>query len=174
MSKHYFVITLLSNDQPGVVQQLADVISQHNGNWLESRMAQLAGKFAGILKVSIAPEQAGALTASLQQLCQSGIQLNIEDTSELSPLQGKTLAFELAGADRVGIISEISQAFAEKGISIDEMETYFSSMPWSGDPLFEAVGALIAPTAMDTKDLLDKLDEIEDSLGVDIKLTEQL
>ncbi|ODS23101.1 hypothetical protein AB835_10610 [Candidatus Endobugula sertula] len=57
MSNQYLVITLLSNDQPSIVKQLADVISQHNGNWLESRMSQLAGKFASILKVSIDTKQ---------------------------------------------------------------------------------------------------------------------
>ena len=174
MAKQLLVITLLSNDQPGVVQQLAEVISQHSGNWLESRMSQLAGKFAGILKVSVDKDHVAALTASLNTLSESGIQILIENTEETSLSNGKTLTFELIGADRVGIVSEISQAFSEKGINIDELETQCSSMPWSGEPLFEATGILLAPIDIDTEQLLEHLSNIEDALGVDITLNEQL
>ena len=45
------VLTVLGNDRPGLVGELASVISAHHGNWLQSSMAQLAGKFAGIVEV---------------------------------------------------------------------------------------------------------------------------
>jgi len=175
MAKQLLVITLLSNDQPGVVQQLAELISLHEGNWLESRMSQLAGKFAGILKVSINREQVTALTTSLNTLSEHGIQILIDNTTEETPASnGKVLTFEVAGADRVGIVSEISHAFSEKGINIDELETWCSSIPWSGDPLFKATGALLAPLDINTEKLLEHLDNIENTLGVDISLNEQL
>ena len=174
MAQQLLVITLLSNDQPGIVKQLADVISTHKGNWLESRMSQLAGKFAGILKVSIDNPHSDTLIEALKQLGDSGIQVLVEHADQLAVDQGKTLTFELVGADRMGIVSEISQAFSEKGINIDELETHCSSMPWSGEPLFEANGLLIAPNDIDTEQLMEHLDAIEDKLGVDITLTEQL
>lgn len=175
MSKQHIVITLLSNDKPGIVQSVADTIANTGGNWLESRMSQLAGKFAGILKVCIDKDKVDTLTVALKNLSSSGIQILIDHSEdEHSNKQGKTLAFELIGADRVGIVSEIANAFSEKGISIDELETNCSSMPWSGEPLFEATGLLIAPNTIDKDDLLDRLDGIEDKLGLDISITEQL
>lgn len=174
MAKQLLVITLLSNDQPGIVQQLATIISQHSGNWLESRMAQLAGKFAGILKVSIDSSHTEALTSALKQLSDEGIQVLIENTNEVALAPGHALTFELVGADRVGIVSEISQAFADTGINIDEIETHCSSMPWSGEPLFEAQGKLLAPAGVDMESLLDQLDAIEEKLGIDITLTTTL
>ena len=175
MPKQHIVITLLSNDKPGVVQNVADIIANTGGNWLESRMSQLAGKFAGILKVSIDTDKADTLSAALKGLSASGIQVLIDHSEEEhSGQQGKTLAFELIGADRVGIVSEIANAFSEKGINIDELETRCSSMPWSGEPLFEATGLLIAPDTIDKEDLLNRLDGIEDKLGLDISITEQL
>lgn len=175
MANQLIIITLLSDDQPGIVQQLAQVISTHNGNWLESRMAQLAGKFAGILKVNIDSAHTKQLTEALTQLSGDGIQLLVEHADTIAPTEaGCKLTFELVGADRIGIIHEISQAFVEKGINIDEMETQCSSMPWSGEPLFEAKGKLLAPAGIDTNQLLDQLDIIEEKLGVDITITTTL
>lgn len=175
MSKQNIIITLLSDDKPGVVQTVADIIAKEGGNWLESRMSQLAGKFAGILKVSIDKDKVQTLTSSLQGLDASGIQVLIDEAGNgNSEPNAKTLAFELMGADRVGIVSEIANAFSAKGISIDDLETQCSSMPWSGEPLFEASGILIAPDTIDKENLLNRLDEIEDKLGLDISITEQL
>ena len=45
------VLTLIGPDRPGLVEAVAEVVAAHGGNWLESRMARLAGKFAGILRI---------------------------------------------------------------------------------------------------------------------------
>jgi len=175
MATTHLVITLLSDDKPGIVQNLANIISSANGNWLESRMSQLAGKFAGILAINVAEDQVETLTANLKSLSNQGIQVLIDRIdADVAPMTGRNLAFELIGADRVGIVSEIAHAFAEQGISIDELETQCSSSPWSGDPLFEATGMLIAPPDMIKDELLERLSDIEEALGIDITLTEQL
>ncbi len=64
----YLVLTVIGDDKPGLVELLSDVIARHQGNWLESSMAQLAGKFAGILKVSVDEQSAEALIADLKRL----------------------------------------------------------------------------------------------------------
>ena len=43
------VLTILADDQPGIVEQLASVIINHKGNWTQSSMSRLGEKFAGIL-----------------------------------------------------------------------------------------------------------------------------
>ncbi len=174
MTQQVLIVTLLSNDQTGIVQQVAHIVEQHGGNWLESRMAQLAGKFAGILTVSVEEKKADALINSLDGLSTSGIQVLIDKATDFVEKQCKLLTFEVVGADRIGIVSEVAQAFSQKGISIDDMETQCSSMPWSGEPLFEARGVLLAPLEMDTDQLLDQLGVIEDKLGVDITVSAKL
>ena len=37
------VLTLIGPDRPGLVEAVAEVVAAHGGNWLESRMAHLAG-----------------------------------------------------------------------------------------------------------------------------------
>ena len=67
------VITVMSADKPGLVESLAQAISRHGGNWLESRMARMAGQFAGILRVDIASDQVEALRIDLDGLTHLGI-----------------------------------------------------------------------------------------------------
>ena len=64
----YLVLTIIGEDRPGIVESLAEIISDHSGNWLESSMSQLAGKFAGILRVSVKEDKCEALINSLENL----------------------------------------------------------------------------------------------------------
>ena len=47
-----YVITFIGDDRPGLVEQVASVIENNRGNWHESRLSQLGGKFAGLVPVS--------------------------------------------------------------------------------------------------------------------------
>ena len=59
------VLTLIGPDRPGLVEAVAEVIAGHGGNWLESRMAHLAGQFAGILRVEVPGAQVAPLSVAL-------------------------------------------------------------------------------------------------------------
>ena len=61
MSDQFLILTVIGDDRPGLVGELSAAISAHQGNWLESSMSHLAGKFAGIVKVAVATERADAL-----------------------------------------------------------------------------------------------------------------
>lgn len=171
MNQH-LVLTVISPDRPGIVQLLAKTISAHQGNWQESRMAHLAGKFAGILQLAVPEEHAADLRRALGELSGQGLQIVVEDAEPNASAESKTYAFSVVGPDRTGIVSEIAQAFAERSISVDELETDCSSMPWSGEPMFEATGYIHVPDSVDMNSLLDQLDTIADQLAVDIRLEE--
>ena len=53
------VLTLIGPDRPGLVEAVAQPIAANGGNWLESRMAHLGGKFAGILRVDVPADGPG-------------------------------------------------------------------------------------------------------------------
>ena len=61
-------LTIIGPDRPGLVERLARTLSDHDANWLESRMARLAGKFAGILLASVPESRAEELTQALRAL----------------------------------------------------------------------------------------------------------
>jgi glycine cleavage system regulatory protein len=164
------VLTVICDDKPGVVECLAQTITQHQGNWLESRMAQLAGKFAGILQVSVTAEKQAALREALLSLADQGLKIIVEGALETIKPTGKEFYFSVVGNDRPGIVREIAQAFAGRHINMGELETACSSMPWSGEPLFEATGMIEVPNAVDMDALYAQLDTIAEELAVDIRI----
>ena len=58
-------MTLIGNDQPGLVESLVRIVASHHGNWLESNMSKLAGKFAGILRIGVDEQHVDTLITAL-------------------------------------------------------------------------------------------------------------
>lgn len=172
MDKH-FILSVLSDDRPGVIRQIAELVAKQQGNWLESRLTQLAGKFAGVIRISLAEEKLGDLQTALQGLGGRGIRVVVEELQTGAPAErGRTATFSAVGPDRPGIVLEITQALTQYNINIADLNTNCSSMPYSGEPLFEAEGLLHVPASTDLEQLAGQLDAIADALGIDISLEE--
>ena len=167
----FLVLTVLGEDRPGLVESLSQVIAAHDGNWLESRMSRLAGKFAGILRASVPESELEALTATLRQLESQGLRLLIEWSANDEPAQAyQILKLDLIGNDRMGIIHDISQSLAAYGVNIDELNTDYLSAPMSGEMLFKATARIRVPLEVAVADLQTRLEHIAHDLMVDITL----
>lgn len=166
------ILTVISEDKPGVVEHIARVVSDCNGNWLESRLSQLAGKFAGVIRIQVEEEHQESLINSLRGLRSQQINIIVDsyETSNVKEPFGAKVSFHAVGPDRPGIIKEFSTAFVNKNINVEELNTSLSSMPYSGDPLFEAEGTLATHTPLDIDDLREILDDIANELAMDISL----
>lgn len=173
MQKH-FVLTVIADDRPGVVESLANTINRNGGNWLESRMAHFAGKFSGILHLSIAESEAETLQKELLALKERGLTVVIEAAQELSAqaANDQVLHFSIVGNDRSGIVKEVTQAFALRQINLEEIHSEITSAPHVGSPLFEAEGYIRVPEATDLDELEATLSAISNELAVDILLDE--
>jgi glycine cleavage system regulatory protein len=60
-----FLISVLGDDKPGLVDGLSKIIVSNNGDWIESNMSSFEGKFAGILKVNVPSSDASKLKKDL-------------------------------------------------------------------------------------------------------------
>ena len=58
-----YVVTIFGSDRPGIVEGLSNAIAKLGGNWQESQMTRLAGRFAGIICIGV-PEGTGLGTCS--------------------------------------------------------------------------------------------------------------
>src|SRR5512140_2309122 len=112
------VLTLIGPDRPGLVEAVSEVVAAHGGNWLESRMAHLAGKFAGVLRVEVAEEQAAALEIALGRLEGSGLKVVVERSARVEPARQKAMEIERVGLDRPGLLHEISTLLAANRINV--------------------------------------------------------
>ena len=176
MTPVYLVLTAIGDDRPGLVEELATAISAQGGNWLEASMAQLAGKFAGIVNVAVPAEKVEALKAALAQLKGLKVSAEIAGTggAEKSALVGRHLTLNLVGHDRIGIIREVSQVLARHAVNVEELATYTSSAPMSAEVLFHAEAELFAAPDFNARALKLELEKLSDDLMVDISLGETL
>lgn len=166
----YLVLTIIGDDKPGLVERLSETVSRHGGNWLESNMSHLAGKFAGILRVSVDDAHVDALVQDLQRLS-SILKLVVEKVSIDQPVQRQqTLRLTLVGNDRPGIIKEISRALAAQHVNVEELSSYISTAPMSGEALFNVNAVLKVPVDLDVTDLQAQLEKLADDLIVEISL----
>ncbi|WP_323843830.1 glycine cleavage system protein R [Microbulbifer magnicolonia] len=166
--QQHLVISLISDDKPGVVEKLSAVVAENGGNWEDSRMAHFAGKFAGILRVSVPSDSCQGLKDALAALAGKGYKLVVEEALAVATGKQQTVTLKLVGNDRPGIVREISRALAARQINMEQLETGYSSTPWSGEPLFTAECTISVAEDMDLDGLRDELDEIADELGVEI------
>jgi glycine cleavage system regulatory protein len=72
------ILTVVGPDRPGLVRALAEAVAARNGSWLESRMARLAGQFAGIVLVE-APD---ALLDDLRTLENQGLRITVQSGTQ--------------------------------------------------------------------------------------------
>jgi glycine cleavage system regulatory protein len=165
------VLTLIGPDRPGIVEAIAEPIARHGGNWLESRMAHLAGKFAGILRIEVPAGREAALTEALRALETVGLKLTIETgPAETAGAGARTYLLELMGLDRPGIVREISRLLAERGVNIEELTTDRSAAPMSGELLFRSRARVTVPPQTDPDRLRERLEQLAGDLMVQITL----
>jgi glycine cleavage system regulatory protein len=169
------VLTVIGDDRAGLVDALAGPIAAHDGNWDRSHMARLAGKFAGIVVVSVPGERTDALTAELRTLAAQGlldVSVAIASTNAPEP-DDDLLQLRLIGQDRPGIVREVASALARQDVSIEELETSASSAPMSGELLFEATATLRVPAGTDPAEVRAILEAIANELMVDLDVSER-
>ena len=166
------VVTVIGNDRPGIVERLSDVVLAAGANWEESRMARLAGKFAGILRISVPAANANALAAGLRALS-DGLTVVVESSGEAPTETFRTIRLELVGNDHPGIIRDIAKVLAQNQVNIEELETGVSGAPMTGEQLFRARAELRLPAAVTTEWLRGRLEALAGDLMVDIALDEQ-
>jgi glycine cleavage system regulatory protein len=170
----HLLLTLLGPDRPGLVDALAHAVREHEGNWLESRLAKLAGHFAGVVRIAVPIEQSPALQQSLAQLAEQGLTVQVypADALPTSDAPTRMLQLHLVGHDRPGIVREVSHALATRGLNITELTTAVTSAPMTGDPLFTATATLAAPADASLDELHATLDQLADQLDLDLDLDE--
>ncbi len=167
-----FVLTFVADDRPGLVERLSETIAAEGGNWLESRMAHLAEKFAGIARIEISDTNVSSLKDALTALDEKGFHLTISLVEGSVTTGGQQFEINLEGLDHPGIVRDISHCLKKHGTSIEEMETETREVPISGGTLFRARVRVRFPAGLSEEDLRQSLELLSGELMVDITLGE--
>lgn len=166
------VLTLTGKDKIGLVDQVTSLVVKRNGNVESSRMAHLGGEFAMLMLVKVPTADVSELDNDFQPMRREGYQITLVQTDD----EGRKFAgwlpyeIEVTGADHEGIIQQISHHLASQGINIESMDTSSTPAPMSGTPLFMMKGVVLVPPKISFNDWSDALEEVRDTLNVNVKV----
>ncbi|GAB5559404.1 MAG: glycine cleavage system protein R [Synoicihabitans sp.] len=165
------VMTIIGPDRTGLVDALARPVAEHGGNWLESSMCRLGGRFAGLVRVEVEDTDADALRASIAAIDIEGLQITVQaDSADAVVPNASLVAVELVGQDRPGLLREITGVFARHALNVEELSSECSEAPLGGGKLFKANATLSLPASADLDRVGDDLEKIATDLMVDIRV----
>jgi len=149
-------------------------VAQRGGSWLESRMARLAGQFAGIVRVELPDAETAALAAALGELEPAGYRVVVQSAAAEAPAgPSRSLQLDVIGQDHPGIVRAITGVLTARAINIEELTTNVASGSFSGETLFQAQARLRVPEAVELAGLQRDLERLSDELMVEIRVNDQ-
>ena len=119
------VITLIGDDRPGIVESIASIVLAHQGDWIESNMANLSGKFAGILRVSLPEQEYDAFALDLKTKTR-GLNIALEPADAESCENNRSYRLDLIGQAS----SHLPQTAQNHGMLDEAISSIRSSSTW--------------------------------------------
>ena len=163
------VLTIMADDQPGIIQAVSTILHKYGGSWTHSSMSSLAGQFAGILLVSLPEEHSVACQQELQSLESQGLHVitHISDKSNDTEKESGYV-LDLVGNDRQGIVHDITTILANHSVNVRDLETVVEAASMGGAELFRARAELLVPASTDIDVLANELENLANDLMVNI------
>ena len=116
-------------------------------------------------------DSADALAESLRALESTGLRLVIaKSDSAQAPAGLRGMELELVGADRVGIVSNLTRILAESGISIEHIHTEIVRGKGPAAQTFKVVAHLLVPNSLSADHLQRKLEVLANEMKMDLAL----
>ena len=167
---HGFVLTVMSDDHPGIVAAVSDAVESLGGNIDSCSQTVLGGYFTLIMIVSVPepidPEQLGQRVRSAES---SGLGFQVlvrparaVETSAAEPAE--RFVISAFGEDQPGIVRRFSQYLAGKDINIVDLY---------GDrngTQFVLIGQVEVPARWDVRMMQADLEQMGQELGFTVKL----
>ncbi|CAI9403463.1 glycine cleavage system protein R [Aestuariimicrobium sp. T2.26MG-19.2B] len=163
------VLTVIGDDRAGLVNALADVVSSHGGNWSRSQLAELSGKFAGIVEIEVDDARSSELAEALAPL-QGLLDVAVHTGSPAPSAPREAIGFELVGNDRPGLVQEVTGVLRDHQVSIDRFESAIVDAPMAGGRLFRATVTAHVDDAAHAEAAVAALQKLAGELMVDLDL----
>lgn len=167
--KQFLVVSVLAEDRPGILHDLARAVKDCGCNVVESRMTVLGGEFSMLLLVSGNWNTVTKLEAALPKLEKSmKLTLASRRTSEREPREGLLpYAVDVVCLDQPGIIFNLANFFAERNIGVADLSTRSYTAAHTGAPMFAVQMSVNIPSDMQIGRLREDFMEFCDGLNLD-------
>ncbi|HZN14918.1 MAG TPA: ACT domain-containing protein [Acidimicrobiales bacterium] len=168
----HFAVSAVGVDRPGIVAAVTGILVGQGCNLEDTSMSILRGHFAMMLLIAgpdgtKAEELEAALTATAGDLDLVLTVRAIDDTVPVS-LQGETWTVSVYGADRPGIVYEVTKLLADAGANVVDLTTRV--IGGADRPLYAMLLDVTLPPGVNGGDVRDRLDGLAGSLGVDCSM----
>jgi glycine cleavage system regulatory protein len=168
------VLTFVGDDRPGLVNAISEKVAACGATWLESRSARLAGKFAGVVLVSVPDDRVTALELWLRDLAHEGLRIAIERSAGAGAEKpARIVALDILGRERPGIVRDVTQALNRLGVNIEEFVSGLESEPFTGAEMFRARARLSVPDGLKLDDLRKAIERLAGEIMVDLAVGEE-
>ncbi len=170
------VLTLIGDDKPGLVAAVSQAVAAHGGTWLESRLARLSGKFAGIVLVGAPQESLAEILSDLRALESAGLKVAVEQGGEpvtaAKAAVSEKLELEVVGHERPGIVRDLTQTLKALGVNIEEFSSGLESAAFTGAEMFRAKAIVTLPEGLKPAEVRAMLEKLAGEIMVDLTLGE--
>ncbi len=165
------ILSAAGSDRPGLTRSLAEAVLAAGGNWLESHLSRLGGKYVGSVLVEIDAEELPGFEQAIRGVDAVGLQVALVLAGDEPPPGGAILSLELVGQDRPGIVREVTSVLAGLDVNIEDFATRTENGAWSGERLFRASARLSIPAGVTSDEVQSALEAISGEIMVDFSFT---
>ena len=118
------MVTVIGNDRPGIVARVSAVLFEHGCNLGEASMMRLGGNFTIMLMVGH-DGPAAEIEALLAPVTDAlGLRLHVDPIEgHLHDHRVPDVRITVFGADRAGIVAQVTGALAAAGLNILDLES---------------------------------------------------
>lgn len=115
----------MGENQSLILETLSEMIAQYQGSWLDSRLAQMDGKFVGIISASIPKKFSGKLQDELESFADEReivmlVTINGFHQKDSTPI----MSLKISAEDRNGIVLDIAHILRDQGLTVREFNTH--------------------------------------------------
>ena len=163
------VLSAIGPDRTGVVQDITKVILSCGGNIEESRMTTLGSEFAVLMLVSGSWHTLSRLETALDKLtADQHLTVSVRKTgARVTRDNHMPYAIDVVSLDQSGIVFNLADFFASRGIEIADVATRSYSAAHTGAQMFAIQMAINIPSTVSISQLRDEFLELSDRLNLD-------
>ncbi|MCB1925726.1 MAG: ACT domain-containing protein [Gammaproteobacteria bacterium] len=146
MTNNWYMLTLIGEDKPGIVAAVTQALFERGLNLGETSMLRLGGNFTIMMMVG-GVQQEDELRAQLKPVIEAqGMRLHVD------AIQGRlhehvlpNIQVTVTGADRAGIVAQVTAALTDVGFNILDLESDVAGTAHKPVYIMQIAGVADAP-----------------------------
>ena len=167
--QNHIAVTVIGPYRLGLLESFTRAIKDCGGSIGDSRMLVLGDRCTLMLMLSGSWDAIAKIESMLPRL-ETKLQVKaLAQRTEPRPFQGESMpyAVEVVALDHVGVVHEVSQFFAQREVSVEEMSTATYAASNSGTPMFSLHMTIAVPAHLSVAGLRSEFMDFCDHLNFD-------